>query len=197
MNIISLALSPRRVGRVLPFAKFYLVDYDSRHLIEKMFRYAIVMPMADDFQAALPEAVPLYVDNHSNKSSVRDDPGDILTADERKARWEALLDLPNREWVVVYPLQINPADNYKPRHLGRPMANVERFNPMSYLQVPGEKIRPPCLICPRMLAHEGGQCQLGDPICYESLSFKSYESQTQLVKLGLPKDWAAEVQDDH
>lgn len=43
------------------------------------------------------------------------------------------------------------------------------FNAQAYLQTPEKAIRPPCKMCPRVILHRAGSCNLGDAICYQEL----------------------------
>lgn len=59
----------------------------------------------------------------------------------------------------------------KAKHLPleEPVEAPTAFNQQAYLQTPEKDIRPPCLLCPRMIFQRAGECHLGDLVCYGHL----------------------------
>lgn len=49
-----------------------------------------------------------------------------------------------------------------------------------YLSTPMGVIRPPCFACPRLLLHQGGECALGDQVCFSHLS--DFKAQGQMAR---------------
>jgi hypothetical protein len=177
MPAISVYLSKRRAGKIIPFSRFYLVDYEDRHLIERLFPFSIVMPLNEAYLDRIAKCVPAHIVTHTREETLNDDPMDMMDAFERRERWKKLLDYEHREWVFVFPILPDGKKNFAPRSLGAQWGEGERdtvtFTDMAYLQMPGRKVRPPCLACPRYILQQAGQCKLGDPICYETLALRS------------------------
>lgn len=188
MPAISVYLSKRRAGKIVPFTRFYLVSFDERHLIERMFEYAIVMPMNDAYIDRVRKCTPVKLSRHHIEATLEDDPADIMAPEERRERWRRLLgeDIGN-EWVFVFPILPRGDKNFAPRDLGadwttgrvrrgEPARDTPAFTELAYLQLPGKKkLRPPCMVCPRYLQQQAGECQLGQSICYDTLSLKSMD----------------------
>lgn len=190
MPAISVYLSKRRAGKIVPFTRFYLVNFDERHLIERMFKYSIVMPMNEAYLDRVTKCTPVKLSRHHIEATLVDDPADIMSAEERKARWTKLLGLDaGNEWVFVFPLLPRGDQNFAPRDLGADWSVTSRkegkrdtqpFTELAYLQLPDRKVRPPCLICPRYLQQQAGECSLGQQICYTTLSLKSTDNAEEV-----------------
>ena len=63
-------------------------------------------------------------------------------------------------------------DTRNSRRRGRVITSRSKPSPFSnraYLQTPHRKIRPICVVCPRVILHQNGECQLGEKVCFESL----------------------------
>jgi hypothetical protein len=178
MEVFCLRVAYREAGRTFPFDRVYLVNYDNRDVIERMFRYALVLPVEGELRTML-EAVSL--DQYVNRTFHRDDAENASTKLPAGA-WVDMIK--SGEWILVVPLLPKWMHKNMPRYLtaenwyaatkakGQRYKRVQRTSPFtnrSYLQTPHKKIRPICVVCPRMVLHQNGECQIGEAICFESL----------------------------
>lgn len=185
MEIYSLRVKKEHVGRDIPFDRVYLVKHEDRSVIEKLFRSALVMPI-DEKLAAMLYAVKIdeYVERPHNRK--KDDVQPPARPDELKQR------LSEGHWLLVLPilpkwlrankerLELNEkalVEHQAPAYLSSPKWESKRgpndkgfLGALAYLQVPGKKIRPVCVACPRMIQHQAGECKVGDKDCYTHLS---------------------------
>jgi hypothetical protein len=179
MNIYCVRVSKDQAGKTFPFDRVYLVKYDDRAVIEQLFRYALVMPVEQNIAKQLRD---LDVSSSKARPFHRDDSATLT-----KAEWQK--DIENGEWVIVVPLLPKWMSKNMPQYLtaerwfegntqkvmrrnakkyGTPVRESP-FSNRSYLQTPTRKIRPICVVCPRVILHQNGECRLGERVCFESL----------------------------
>jgi hypothetical protein len=192
MQIHTLRVNRKEVGKQFPFDRVYLVKHDDRGVIEQLFRCALVMPVDDNLRKMLLE---LNLEEVVERTFERDDEAQT----PRQARQKELTKLLKGDWVLVLPVltkwlrgknlpaapaadpdadgngKLGPRYLTSPKWLGGKKRGEERkknsFLPsLAYLQVPGRKIRPICVACPQRIMQENGQCHLGEPQCYTQLS---------------------------
>lgn len=180
MEVFCLRVGKTTAGKKFPFDRVYLVNYDNRAVIDKMFRYALVLPVEDALKKMLCEIEP---DEYINRTFHRDDAENTKTTIDN-GDWIDLIK--DGEWVMVVPILSKWMNQNMPRYLvaehwfdartartkkGRVIlpSRPSPFTNRSYLQTPHRKIRPICVVCPRMILHQNGECQLGEKICYETL----------------------------
>lgn len=178
MHIYCLRVNQNVAGRGFPFDRVYLVKYDDRAVIDQLFRYALVMPVEEKLNQQLKA---LAIEKAIDRPFDRDDDAKLTTGD-----WHDQLS--SGEWVLVVPLLPKWMHKNMPQYLtaerwfetrdnrrrrqGRMPAPTNRPSPFSnraYLQTPHRKIRPICVVCPRVILHQNGECQLGEKVCFESL----------------------------
>lgn len=181
MEVFCLRVTKAVAGKKFPFDRVYLVNYDHREIIERLFRYALVLPVEDTLLARLREVSP---DRYINRTHDRDDKENT----PHKASQKDWLNLIKEgEWVMCVPILPKWMSKNMPRYLTaegwyrRKMKRVAKkgkvalepnaspFTNRSYLQTPDRKIRPICVVCPRMILHQNGECQIGEDVCFESL----------------------------
>lgn len=177
MHLYCLRVSKTTAGRSFPFDRVYLLKYDDRAVIERLFRYALVLPVEEVVKKQLKKVdFQIVVDRPHH----RDDDAKLNAT----AVWA---DLDEGEWVMVVPLLPKWLNKNMPQYLAaeawfetkrnrlrstgkRESARRESpFSARSYLQTPNRKVRPICVVCPRMIMHQNGECHLGQPVCFESL----------------------------
>ena len=180
MEVFCLRVTKAVAGKKFPFDRVYLVAYDDREVIERMFRYALVLPVEDKLLAMLKEIEP---DQYINRTMHRNDKETAAHKMSQKA-WHATL---KGEWVMVVPILPKWVSKNMPKYLvaenwyrerlvkvagkgkvAQPV-NESPFTNRSYLQTPHKKIRPICVVCPRMILHQNGECQIGQEVCFETL----------------------------
>jgi hypothetical protein len=196
MEIHSLRVKRDEVGKVFPFDRVYLVKHDDRGAIKQLFRSALVMPVDGDIQKMLKA---LSVDIVVERPNARDDDASAPRApkvDElahilSKHDWHLVIPilskwLRNHEAVVgvkegrsALPV-VDDAGQEAPKYLmsgrwyrgrhSRPRQDKSPLPSSSYLLANGKEIRPICVACPRMIQHQNGECQVGQAVCYDSLS---------------------------
>lgn len=181
MEVFCLRVGKDTAGKKFPFDRVYIVNYEDRAVIEQLFRYALVLPVEGVLREQLEAVKP---DSYTNRTFDRNDaesaPAKIDTTD-----WVNLFK--DGEWVMVVPLlpkwmkrnvpQYLVAESWYDRHMVRVKGKGKTavavrpspFTGRSYLQTPHKKIRPICVVCPRMILHQNGECQIGEKICFESL----------------------------
>ena len=198
MNIHRIKISRTFAGVRVPFDYLYLVEYANLEVIERLFKFSIVMPLRGRMLQELQE---LSISQLSRNQHERTEHPTVKGFD---AKLKTHLDFENR-WLSVVPLLPKmprvaalgtPGHptyltakrwGFKPR--GKRYSRIattemvapayQAFDDQAYLQTPGKKIRPPCLMCPRMILQQAGQCQLGDPICFEELPIGVVQAFTQ------------------
>jgi hypothetical protein len=196
MEIHSLRVKRDEVGKKFPFDRVYLVKHDDRGAIKQMFRSALVMPVDGDIHKMLKS---LEVDIVVERPNARDDDAsaprapkpDELTKLLAKHDWHLVIPilskwLRNHEAVTgkkesrsALPVVDDTGQNaprylmsgrwYRGRH-SRTRQETPVLPSSSYLLANGKEIRPICVACPRMIQHQNGECQVGQAVCYDSLS---------------------------
>lgn len=181
MEAYCLRISKNTAGKTFPFDRVYLIPDDQRNTIEMMFRYAIVLPVEGRLLAMLRD---VHVDQYVNRTQDRDD--DENAATKMSSRdWNALLK--DRAWLMVVAILPKWVKQSMPRYLtaeswyaqhyksrgkkGKEALPIREspFTNRSYLQTPQKKIRPICVVCPRMILHQNGECQIGGEHCFDNL----------------------------
>ncbi len=183
MEVFCLRVHKNTAGKKFPFDRVYLIKYDDRDVIEQMFRYSIVLPIEAKLAKLLRE---IKVEEYVNRTFHRND-AEQAAAKIAERDWHTLLD--STEWVLVVPVLSKWMKQNMPRYLVAEdwyrtkskqrrkkgvvaitvTTNESPFSHRSYVQTPERKIRPICVVCPRMIMHQNGECQLGDEICFTSL----------------------------
>lgn len=181
MEVFCLRVGKDQAGTKFPFDRVYIVNYEDRAVIDQLFRYSLVLPVEGALRKQLESVQP---DSYANRTFDRDDdenaPVKIAHTD-----WVELFQ--DGEWVMIVPLlpkwmkQNMPQyliaekwyDQHTVRVAGKGKQKTARretpFTNRSYLQTPHKKIRPICVVCPRMVLHQNGECQIGDDVCFTSL----------------------------
>lgn len=181
MEVFCLRVGKDMAGKKFPFDRVYIVNYEDRAVIEQLFRYAIVLPVEGTLRTQLESVKPA---SYLNRTFDRNDTENTAAKiDDRD--WKELFQ--DGEWVMVVPLLPKWMKKNMPQYLiaegwysqhsvrirGKGKVKSERrespFTNRSYLQTPHKKIRPICVVCPRMVLHQNGECQIGDKVCFESL----------------------------
>ena len=162
-------------GQSVPFDRFYLArGEDSRKVLKRAFKYALVMPLTEGIGKGLRETVVTVARNSP--------------AAGRSSEWSAketdfAEELGGHEdWLVVVPILPKIGAKNLPRYLTnkkwftsgthnrrRRRAESTPLPVLSYLQTPEENWRPVCIACPRFLQQQAGECQFGQQVCYETL----------------------------
>lgn len=194
MNVYTLKINKKYVGKQVPFDRIYLASYDDVAAYDELFRYALVMPLTEELGKTLREwARP---DEFYNRTFDRDD-DDNAAQSVSTQEWE---DFIGKEWVVAVPILGKYAKEALavPRYLTAPAwQNTRRgtvkpspFSEYTYLQTPEKKIRPVCALCPRYMLQQEGQCSLGQRICYETLplGFNDYYTEGLSVPDAVPNE---------
>jgi len=181
MEVYTLKINKKFVGKSVPFDRVYLASYDDVAAYDELFRYALVMPLTPELSNMLKMAAKpdVFIDRPFDRND-DESAGQAVSATE----WEEFL---NKEWVVAIPILSKYAKQALPRYLTSPgwqntRRGVVKQNPFSeytYLQTPERKIRPVCALCPRYMLQQEGQCSLGQRICYETLplGFSDYYTE--------------------
>ena len=181
MEVFCLRVGKDMAGKKFPFDRVYIVNYENRAVIEQLFRYALVLPVEGALRTQLESVKP---DTYTNRTFNRDDKES--TSEKIDASdWVELFK--DGEWVMAVPLlpkwmkknipQYLIAETWYSQHTVRVAGKGKQksarrespFTNRSYLQTPHKKIRPICVVCPRMVLHQNGECQIGDKVCFESL----------------------------
>lgn len=184
MNIYSLRMAYKSVTVNHPFDRAYLVEHGNHAVFKQLFRYAIVLPVSEIMRKAIADALASATLTY--KPFLRDD--DAIFPGQRKDVTWATNVFMKKEWVLALPLLPKDARAQTPRYLvaeklysfskkdakGRRTATINptvthAFSDLAYLQTPKKQIRPVCIACPRFIAHQGGECSLGEKICIETL----------------------------
>ena len=181
MEVFCLRVGKDQAGKKFPFDRVYIVNYDDRAAIEQMFRYALVLPIEGALRDQLTSVTPK---TYHNRTFDRDDAVNVAAEIDQKDWLELFKD---GEWVMAVPLlpkwmkknmpQYLLAEGWYDQHTVRVIGKGKKKTPRrespftnrSYLQTPQKKIRPICVVCPRMVLHQNGECQIGDKVCFESL----------------------------
>lgn len=184
METYCLRVGKDVAGKKFPFDRIYLVHYDDRQIIgdpqNGPFRFALVLPVEQNLRTMLEAVQP---ETYSNRTFDRND-AEQVPAKISQSDWTALCQ--DGEWLMVVPILPKWMKKNMPRYLtaerwyqekivrvkGQGRKKEVRSSPFtsrSYLQTPEKKIRPICVVCPRMILHQNGECQIGDKVCYESL----------------------------
>ena len=181
MEVFCLRVGKDTAGKKFPFDRVYIVNYEDRAVIEQLFRYALVLPIEGALRQQLEAVKP---DTYENLTFDRND-AESAPAKIDQTDWVALFK--DGEWIMVVPLLPKWMKKNIPQYLiaetwysthsvhirGKGKVKSERrespFTNRSYLQTPHKKIRPICVVCPRMVLHQNGECQIGDKVCFESL----------------------------
>ena len=165
MKIYCLRVDRNVAGRAFPFDRVYLTKYNDRDVIERLFRYALVMPAEGRLMDQL---TSLPIDEVVARPFNRDD-----SATLDKSSWEQ--GLANNEWVLAVPLLPKWIHKNMPQYLTAerwfegtkrrrrskysttaPKTGAVRspFESRAYLQTPQKKIRPICVACPRAILQD-------------------------------------------
>ncbi|MGL5246890.1 MAG: hypothetical protein ACRC8U_01695, partial [Brooklawnia sp.] len=140
----------------------------------------LVMPVEGALKTMLIEhAEP---DEYIERTFSRDDAEQESSALPR-TEWSRLLNDGN--WVMAVPILTKYVKAAIPRYLtaatwyrtkykrgGRSLreelpSRPSPFPGMTYLQTPTENIRPICVMCPRFILHQNGECSPGQKICFD------------------------------
>lgn len=181
MESFCLRVGKDTAGRKFPFDRVYLVHYDDRWVIEHKFRFSMVLPVEGVLLAQLEAVRP---SKYTNRTFDRNDHEGLPTKLDA-SDWTSLIR--DGEWLLVVPLLSKWMAKSVPRYLvaeswydqhtvyvsgkgkQRSAKRESPYTNRSYLQTPGRKIRPICVVCPRMILHQNGECQIGEKVCFESL----------------------------
>lgn len=176
MQILCVRVAKGKVGVTFPFDRVYLAKYEDRAVFEALFRYALVLPIEGELKTMVHE---LEIDEVVTREMERDDEEETARAPKR-GEWKRLFS--RSEWVMAVPILprfFRDAGHSMPKYLaaarwyglkaGRNRKDREVFASRSFLQTPEKKIRPICVVCPRFIEHQAGECQLGQKVCYSSL----------------------------
>lgn len=179
MRIYSLRVNRTVAGKSFPFDRVYITRYEDRDILDRLFRYALVMPIEEQLMKQLNTVT---INQAVARPFNRDDDA-RLDASEWRDR------LGQGEWVLAVPLLPKWMHKNMPQYLtaekwfdvnarrrrrrasstSSGVARPSPFESRAYLQTPHKKIRPICVACPRAILHQNGECQLGEAICLESL----------------------------
>lgn len=181
MEVYCLRVQQTVAGNKFPFDRVYLVPYELRDNIEKLFRYALVLSVEGLLKDMLTEVpVNQYINRTQHRNDDESEPVKFPLA-----AWNELLG--DDTWLMVVPVLPKWMHQNTPRYLvaeawyrkrykrvGRSGKEElpERESPFtvrSYLQTPHKKIRPICVACPRMILHQNGECQIGGEHCFTNL----------------------------
>jgi hypothetical protein len=197
MQVHSLRIKRTFVGPTFPFDRVYLVNHEDRGIVPQLFRNALVMSVDDGLKKMLKEitldtvqARPFERDDDESapRSPTKDELSKIL---KKGTDWLMVVPI-LAKWLRNSELGINKKETRsklpvldeegqaQPRYImskkwyhGRRSRGRQDSSPIpnqSYLLRDGKAIQPICVACPRMVQHQNGECQLGQRICYESLS---------------------------
>ena len=185
MEVFCLRVSKDMAGKKFPFDRVYIVNYEDRAVLSdpdnNLFRYALVLPIEGVLRQQLEAVQPAtYINRTFHRNDAESAPAKITQTD-----WVSLFK--DGEWIMAVPLlpkwmkknmpQYLVAETWYSQHNVRirgkgKTKSAQRETPFtnrSYLQTPHKKIRPICVVCPRMVLHQNGECQIGDKVCFESL----------------------------
>lgn len=180
MHVYNLRVRRQLAGNKFPFDRVYIARNGEHKVFQKLFRYALILPVEDKLKEMLTTDIVIQVS--VSVPFDRDDQAKGVTVQE----WEALLE--DGHWVMCVPIlpkfvagnmprYITAAGSYRLPKNSNTRAKKEReglikeiFPALTYLQTPEKNIRPVCVACPRFLLHQNGECSLGEKICYESLA---------------------------
>ena len=171
MEVFGLRIKRTQAGKSFPFDRIYIVRHKDKDVIEKLFRYALVMPLDGD----LKERLLTLLKEEKDALEFDDQPHDRSTGG--RAPNPASL-FSHGDWVVAVPILPKWAKKNVPRYLvaqgwyaesRRKKANDEPFPKHTFLLTPEKKIRPVCVACPRFILHQNGDCKLGDRVCLDTL----------------------------
>jgi len=202
MWIYTLRVKRSEVGPIVPFDRVYLVKHQDRACIEELFRAALVMPFDESLRALFRKVTLDLVVMHGY---TRDD--DARTG--RPPEDGELESLLQGGWIMVVPIRPRwkrrssltgrspgrGAGLEVPRYLTSPkwyagkrgeLRSASQLLPtLAYLQMPGRKVRPICVACPRMVAHQAGECHVGNQAeCCEQLSLGLKDTFEDRLSLG-------------
>jgi len=181
MEVFCLRVGKDTAGKSFPFDRVYIVNHDDRAVIEQLFRYALVLPIEGVLREQLESVQPR---EYRNRTFHRDDE-ENAAAKISQTDWKALFQ--DGSWIMTVPLLPKWMKKNMPQYLvaegwyarkteqvrgkGRVKQSSREspFTNMAYLQTPHKKIRPICVVCPRMVLHQNGDCNIGDKVCFESL----------------------------
>lgn len=195
MDVYSLRVRRDQVGAAFPFDRIYLVHYQDRGYVEKLFRHALVMPLEGELLAALKtQKLDVTVD----RPFERDDEESTPNEQPKKNTLEKLLE--KGDWILVVPIlnrwMKEAAERIKknaeqpqkekghaaPRYVMSPKwfggrrgrhridQKLNIIPTHAYLQLDGKKVRPICVMCPRNILHQNGECHVGQAECVTHLS---------------------------
>lgn len=179
-KIYNLRVKRGVVGNGFPFDRVYLVRHGDHECLKELFRYALVMPVEGALKTMLIEnARP---EEYISRTVDRDDDAqEAVKLSEKK--WRALLE--EGHWVMAVPIltryikgaiprYITAARWYQDRYKSHGRKGREKlasrespFPGLTYLQTPEKNIRPICIMCPRYILHQNGECYPGQAICFE------------------------------
>lgn len=157
------------VGKYFPFDRIYLARHGEHDCFKQLFRYALIMPVEGALKEALIQFVTLdsFVDRTFDRSD----------GESASTRWPALIE--EGSWVIAVPILTKyvkkaiprylVAEKWYtgPRHRRRAREAESPLPPLAYLQTPEKNIRPICVMCPRYILHQSGECLPGQSVCFE------------------------------
>lgn len=180
MHVYNLRVRRQLAGKRFPFDRVYLAKNGEHKVFQKLFRYALILPVENELKEMLSSEVILQV-----SSSIPFDRNDKAVG-VSTPEWQALLE--EGHWVMCVPILPKFVAGNVPRYLtaagayrlpknSKARSKKEEFGAlkeifpaMTYLQTPEKNIRPVCVACPRFILHQNGECSLGEKICYDSLA---------------------------
>lgn len=180
MEIFSLKIKRGKAGVTFPWDRVYLVKHEDRTHLKQLFRYGLIMPVDDRLRTMLKK---VGVEEYVNHTHDRNDE-ELHPEESIETEWLQMLD--EDHWVMAVPILSRWANKSVPRYLVAqgwynkrkkdPNKKIREYktNPeplpnMAYFQTPEKNIRPVCVMCPRFILHQNGECKVGDAVCYEAL----------------------------
>jgi hypothetical protein len=180
MEAYILRVERRKAGRSFPFDRIYLIRDEDRNIVERLFRYALVLPLEDALKKRLLKvALDFTIDRPHHRTETYGERHATKTTPADMSRFDEGV------WLVVVPLLPKWVKAAMPRYLvaktwyderavkikgvETKKGNASPFTNRAFLQTPKEKIRPICVLCPRQVLHRHGECEIGQDVCYEHL----------------------------
>jgi len=159
-----------------PFDRCYIVHKDDEHLIQRAFRYYLVMDLTDDVSDLLNR---LYVNEKKDIPIYRDDDRMKGKVVERHSCFPGLSE---EEWLLVVPTHAIPKRRKRgkkgkndhselgylaSRMLGSSQNKDVHLPPIS-VQTPNRRVPMLCSICAKLPNFYEGKCQPGTEACRSS-----------------------------
>jgi hypothetical protein len=172
MDLYCLRVRRNIAGRKFPFDRVYLAKYGDHVIFKRLFRYAFILPVEGVLKETL-YCLPIE-DSMTHAFDRVETPEKIPDVE-----WKTLID--STDWVLAVPILSKYVTANMPRYIiakstvprrdkKNSNACANPFPNMTYLQTPEQNIRPICVACPNFIQHQNGHCELGDKLCYDSLS---------------------------